>query len=54
MRELAPLSDDRCFGIERSELRSSRAKEASVKGSFSEWDEVGGREEGRRGGGEGQ
>lgn len=38
VRELAPLSDSRCFGIARSD---SKSRGAGVEGSCSEWDEAG-------------
>lgn len=41
VRELAPLSDSRCFGIARSDSKSSRTRGAGVvEGSCSEWDEA--------------
>lgn len=47
VRELAPLSDSRCFGIVRSDSKSSKTRGAGGEGSCSEWDEAGsvGREE---------
>lgn len=44
VRELAPLSDDRCFGIAKSKVKASPS--VGDERSCSEWDEVG---EGGRG-----